>query len=274
VRDVRVLALRADAPFARPGERVELELLAANPKRRALEWARGTCTRPKSSTLESCLAALDGELTPFNPELDALSFEVPDDALEDLDSAALPSALIGVVVVACPGRLAEGTTAVVPIACLDDDGEALPLTALEVGMKRIFLRANDRNANPRITRVELNGEAWDEGELPELPLCESESYDIEDCPGDTRNALRVEVAPGEDGRDELGERFSEQVIVQLYATHGVVRYDVRIAGEPDNAWALQPVEGDIPETATLWIVARDSRGGVSWAERSARVRIP
>jgi hypothetical protein len=274
VHDVRLLALRADKPFARPGERVELELLVANPKARALEWARGTCTRPVSSTLEGCLRALDAELLQFDPGADALALDVPDDALEGVDAAALPSALIGVVVVACPGTLRKGLTSVVPIECIDARGEPRPLDALEVGIKRIFLREADRNDNPRITRVELNAERWLEEEQPELPLCESESYDIADCPADTRNALSIEIEPGEAGEDELGEGFAEQIIVQLYTSHGVLRDDVRIAGEADNAWALQPVDGETPETATLWIVARDNRGGVSWVERSARVRLP
>lgn len=272
VHDVRLLALRADAPFARPGERVQLQLLAANPKQREVQWAMATCTRPRSSTLQGCLAELDGQLEPFDPS--QLAVDVPDDALDGVEDDALPSALIGVVVVACPGTLHAGDTAGVPIECWDEDERALPIHDLEVGMKRIFLRARDRNANPRITRVELNGDPWAEDEVPELPLCESESYQLDDCPGETQSALDVELEPAEAGEDELGHPFSEQTIVQLYVSHGVVRYDVRIAGEGDNAFALQPVQGRTPETATLWIVARDNRGGVTWVERTARVRIP
>jgi hypothetical protein len=270
VHDVRLLALRADRPFARPGERVQLELLVANPRERALRFARSTCTLPPASTFDACLATLDGPLEPFDPdEGGALSVDVPEDALEGVSDAARPSAMIGVVVVACPGELVDGWTAGVPIACHDERRRALPITELPVGIKRVFVRERDRNAPPRITRVLLDGEEWPENEPRDVESCESDGYEIDDCPRATRHALSVETEPAESGRDELGSAFREQVVVQFYASHAVLGDEVRIASEADNELALQAGPDDA--SATLWLVARDDRGGVDWAVRTVQL---
>jgi hypothetical protein len=274
VHDVRLLALRADRPFARPGERVELELLVGNPRERALQWAKSTCTLPTASTLDACLSALDGPLEPFDPDVPgALSVDVPEDALDGLSDAARPSALIGVVVVACPGQLADGETGGVPIACRDQHGRVLPIGELPVGIKRVFLRARDRNAAPRIMRVLFDGEEWPEDEPRRVAACASRGYEIDDCPQSTRHGLSVQTEPAERGRDELGAAFREQIVVQFYASSAVLRDEVRIAGEADNAFAFQPdsaTGGDDP-SATLWLVARDDRGGVDWATRTVQL---
>jgi len=270
VHDVRLLALRADPPFARPGERVELELLFANPQQRALSWAKGTCTQPPASTLDACLSALDGPLEPFDPEeAGALGVDVPEDALDGLADGERPSALIGVVVVACPGELAGGETAGVPIACRDERGRALPIGELPVGIKRVFVRERDRNAQPRITRVLFDGEEWPEDEPRRVASCAGDGYEIDDCPQATRHALSVQTEPAERGRDELGGEYREQIVVQFYASHGVFGSEVRIAGEADNAFALQA--GPEDASATLWLVARDDRGGVDWAVRTVQL---
>jgi hypothetical protein len=270
VHDVRLLALRADPPYARPGERVELELLVGNPRQRVVQWAKSTCTLPPASTLDACLSALDEPLEPFDPEEPgALSVDVPEDALEGLADAERLSALIGVVVVACPGELADGETAGVPIACHDERGRALPIGQLPVGIKRVFVRERERNAQPRIARVLFDGEAWPEDEPRRVTSCAGDGYEIDDCAQSTRHALSVETEPAESGRDERGDAFREQIVVQFYASNGVLGNEVRIGGEADNAFALQagPEDG----SATVWLVARDDRGGVDWAVRTVQL---
>lgn len=269
----RLLALQADAPFARPGETVALTLLAPNPHHVPLEWAYGTCTLPPSSTVDDCLEHLDGDLEPFDLEDGPPSLTVPEDILEGLSDGEKASALIGAVIVACPGTLEPGATASVPTRCLDANGAALPVTELEVGIKRIFIRAHDRNENPAIERVLWDGEPWPETEPREAVNCAKDTYAIDDCAESLQHRIAVEVTPSERGRDELGAAFEEQTIVQFYSTHGVFRDQVRIAEDADNRWVAQfGDEADDSDEATLWLIARDDRGGVSWTTRSVRLR--
>src|SRR5262245_48874054 len=106
----RILALQADRAYAGPGAGVALALSHENPDAEPLQWAWATCTLPESSTLDGCLAALDGELERFDPATDPLRVRVPSDVLDGLAKDQRPSALIGVVVLACPGELHDGET--------------------------------------------------------------------------------------------------------------------------------------------------------------------
>ena len=106
--------------------------------------------------------------------------------------------------------------------------------------------------------------------MPEVRACDNTTTrDIEDCPKALRHAIGVTTSAPEQGVDENGTRFTEQQVVQFYATAGVFERAVRVAGEADNHWPLQPsAAGD---TVRLWIVLRDDRGGVSWLSREVRM---
>lgn len=272
VESPRILALQADKPFARPGEDVSLTLLSANPHDEPLEWAWATCTLPASSTVDDCLEALDTDLVRFDPETDVLNVSIPDDVLDGVPDSARPGALIGVVVVACPGELKSGETLGVPTRCVDERGNARSIDDLEVGIKRIMLRARDRNENPAITTITWDGKTWDEDEVQEAVLCKEETFAIDDCSDSLQHSIHVLTTEREAGRDENGGDFTEQVIVQMYSTHGLFRDQVRIAEDADTKWVAQPQPGSDNTTATLWFITRDDRGGVSWTTRTVELR--
>lgn len=271
VTSPRILGLQADKPYARPGEDVALTLLAANPDEEPLEWAWATCTLPASSTVDDCIAALDGDLERFDPEVDQLRVSIPDDVLDDVPAAQRPSALIGVVVIACPGELRSGETLGVPTRCVDEQGRARSIDDLEVGIKRIFLRERDRNDNPEIVAITWDGEPWPEDEVQEAELCKEETFAIDDCSDALQHRIHVTTTDRESGRDEFGADFTEQVIVQLYSTHGLFRDQVRIAEDADTYWVAQRGDTD-SNIATLWLITRDDRGGISWTTRTVSLR--
>lgn len=269
IEKLRLLALRADEPFARPGEAVSLRLLAADASERPLQYALSTCTNPAGSTADGCLEALDHAFEPLELEDGQFSVNVPEDLLNGLPESAKPSALYGAVIVACPGQIDRGETSGVPVVCRDEMGERLPIEEFEVGVKRIFVREQDRNANPEITRVTWDGEDWPEDQVPEVRACANATTDdIEDCAKAVRHRISVESTSPESGVDENGTKFEEQQVVQFYASQGVFERPVRISSEPDNHWAAQGKS----ESATLWFVVRDDRGGVGWISRQVRVR--
>jgi hypothetical protein len=222
--------------------------------------------------VDDCVEALDGDLEPFDPAADELSVSIPSDLLDGLPANQRPSALVGVVVVACPGELRAGSTDAVPTRCVDEDGNDRSIHDLEVGIKRIFVRQSDRNDNPVIDSITWDGEPWPEDEVRETDICAEDTFVIDDCGEALQRRIELEVSGGERGRDEFGGDFAEQVIVQFYSTHGLFRDQVRIAEDTDNRWVAQRDAGDGRDEATLWFIARDDRGGVSWTTRTVAIR--
>lgn len=253
---LRLLALRADQPFAAPGQTVRLTPLLANPNAAPIRWALATCTDPPASSVESCLGALDGEFTPVDPESEELTIQVGS------RSDYVRSGVLGAVLVACPGIL-EGTS------CRDAGGAQLPPNRFELGMKRMFVRERDRNQNPTIEALRWDGEPWAEDEIKEVDACAADKADVDDCPGAARHRISVQTSAPERGQGERDVPFEEQQVVQFYSTHGLFSAETRISSEADISWAAQ--RGDDP-IATFWFVVRDDRGGVDWQNRRVRVR--
>src|SRR5688572_12864624 len=55
VVNLRVLAVQADKPFAKPGDTVQLSALFHDPKERPLTWAFGICPEADSTSALSCI---------------------------------------------------------------------------------------------------------------------------------------------------------------------------------------------------------------------------
>src|SRR5690606_29624329 len=58
VTKLRVLAVRADRPFATPGERVQLSALSHDPASRPITWAWAVCVNPATSDVVGCLTSV------------------------------------------------------------------------------------------------------------------------------------------------------------------------------------------------------------------------
>lgn len=274
----RVLAVRADQPYARPGETVNLEALAFDTKGRTLTWAWTTCLNPASATAVACFQRIAEDTAAGRPPALVLGASqtkyattVPTDALSRLPAEARGAAYLGVLIVTCPGTLDFGKkTGDLPFACIEA-GRALALEEFEVGVKRIFLREKDRNANPIITSVTFDGAPWPETEIKRVGACSSATENRYDrCDGDKHTvAAQIDPKSLESGVDELGQPFQEDLVVQHYATEGLFEYDARIGTNTATGWvARASAKGT---TVNLWFVARDNRGGMSWVVRQAKV---
>lgn len=277
VTSERLLAVAADAPYARPGDTVKLHALAFDPAGRATTFGWAFCVNPAQSTPLGCLAELaaQAERTHAPPTVvvspdPTFTLTVPSDALSSLPPGGRPSASIGVLTVACPGVLTLAPSFGLPYTC-EADGRALDTREAILGMKRIFVRAKDVNANPAIAEVRWDGAAWPEGEVKEVSACAEHTNTYDDCDGEAHRIAAVAAAGvREVGTDENGTAFEEQVIVQYYATEGIFEHDAKTATDPETGWKAR---GDSRGMAvTLWLVVRDDRGGVSWATRHVRVR--
>jgi hypothetical protein len=281
VTSFRVLAVQADAPFAKPGETVNLTSLSYDPEGRTVNWAWATCVNPPSSSVDGCLAkiALDSQAagTPLmavqGPGLDSFTYTVPIDALDSVAAAARSSALVGILNVACPGDLTfENGAGDLPVRCADPStGRVLGLDEYVVGLKRIFVRDTDRNQNPSIANITFDGQDWPEGEVKQVTACDTDGNTYSTCSGLSKHQLGATVTPDsiESGQDEFGASFREQVIVEYYATEGIFEDAVRIAESPVTGWAARKKASGTD--LTMWFVVHDDRGGVTWVTRTVHV---
>ena len=280
VDSLRVLAVRADAPFAHPGDTVHLSALSYDPAARPISWAWAACPSPAGSSVEDCLeqvrgSAVAGELPllAMGEGIDNIDVPVPSDALDGIPPEARSLALAGIVQVACPGDLEVlNIDSRIPFRCTDrDTGAEFGLHDMVVGVKRLFLREAEVNQNPVIDNILFDGEVWPSDDIKEVDGCTSNDFVYDDCQA-TGHKIAAVVSPDsiEAGVDEFGRDFSEQVIVQHYTTDGMFEDEVRLADDAETQWSARSSSSG--NDVTLWFVVHDDRGGVSWTTRKAHVR--
>jgi hypothetical protein len=160
-----------------------------------------------------------------------------------------------------------------PFRCSDStSGRELELDEYVIGVKRLFVRESDQNQNPVIERIEFDGEDWPEAEVKEVDACDTDENDYTACSGSSLNdvAAIVGAESFESGRDEFQRDYSEDLVIQHYSTEGIFESEVRVADDPKTGWVARSSASG--SELSLWFVARDDRGGVSWTERRVRVR--
>lgn len=280
VDSFRVLAQAVDEPYAHPGETVTLTALSFDPQARPVNWVWASCLNPVDTSLQGCLEQLGDTESPgraifaMGEGVDTAQLAIPDDALAGVPAEARGFAAVSVVSAACPGDLSIGAgPGQLPFRCLEKgSGRELGLDEMIVGIKRITLRETERNANPEFGTITFDGEEWPADEIKEVGSCNQTDFVYDTCPDEEKHQLVAAVTPEsfESGQDELGRPFEEQLVVQYYGTEGIFENEVKTAQTSQNGWvARQSASG---QTLTLWFVARDDRGGVTWATRQVRVR--
>jgi hypothetical protein len=271
VTDLRVLAVRADSPYAAALQTVHLEALAVDPAGRTVTWAWGLCINPASSSATSCLQSVDHASIVVEENKTTFDFTLPGDVITSLpiDGAARASA--GAIVVACPGELTLQTGAV-PLRCVDRaTGRALATHEYVVGVKRVFARAVDKNDNPVIDGLTWDGVDWPAGEIKDVIPCDEPGNDYDACSQNEQHVIRVGIPASsiEKGRDSFGIPFDEQIVVQYFATEGIFEHEVTTADAPSSGWVAR--RSSAGRDVKMWFVVHDDRGGVSWMERTVRV---
>jgi hypothetical protein len=280
VDSFRVLAEQVDQPYAHPGETVQLSSLSFDPQGRPVTWAWASCVNPNDSSLEGCVDKINESADPASnvfatgEGIDAPQLAIPDDVIDSLPGSARGAASVGVISVACPGVLSVGVgPGGLPFSCAETGtGRAMALDEFIAGIKRVAVRNSDRNLNPDITSITFDGVDWPADEIKTVGSCNQTDFVYGTCPSKEKHQLAAHVSPAsfESGKDELGRDFEEQVVVQHYATEGIFEYEVRTAKSPTTGWVARKRASG--QTLTLWFVARDDRGGVTWAERQVSVR--
>jgi hypothetical protein len=294
VDSVRIFATRADKPFAKPGDTVNLEVLAYDgraDRTRAMNlyWIPIPCVDPHKDLYYACFPALNGPGGAFQPGVDltaqlvqgtTYSLTLPSDAItrhEPSPGVNDPYGLVIVFNAACAGHLealpfdaSSQDPQELPFGCFDDAHDALGPTDFVFGLTRVYAYTDRANANPELDAVLFQGSPVDPAAGIHAALCTNS--DSSKCP-----ALALDVAVP-DSSDELdpadidtdGNPRHEQIWVDYYLTGGKVDDDTRLL--------FDPAAGRVTPSATnyrasgpagqglLWAVVHDNRGGVTWAE--------
>ncbi len=282
VTSFRVLAQQVDQPFAAPGETVTVTSLSYDPQGRPVTWGWAACINPESASVTGCIDKLAEQASESGAspilaqglEMSSFSYSIPGDALDAIPEAARAGALLGLMSVACPGDLSvtPGQNGL-PFKCLEAGTQReLAFDEFVVGLKRVQLRSTDRNLNPVVERVTFDGADWPEDEVKVVTACDTDGNDYAKCSAASKHALGAIPSAGsvETGRTQFGADFTEQVIIEYYATEGIFEYEIKIAAEPETHWAARKAASG--KDLTLWMVVHDDRGGATWVQRQVHVQ--
>lgn len=202
VQGLRVLAIKKSSPYARPGERVELEMLwhdASAPRAGQpvpeIAWL-ALCENPPGDLFEQCFAQfptaapedLADRLSLPEPGAtsanDRFAFTVSPDIISSrpppADRATIPYGLNFVFFAACAGRLFQrDDPESFPLGCYEElDGEPglsagdrqLDSRSFVVGYTAVFAYAELSNANPIVRGIQIGGVTlWPEAAAAEAP---------------------------------------------------------------------------------------------------------
>ncbi|MFO0588686.1 MAG: hypothetical protein U0441_14145 [Polyangiaceae bacterium] len=199
VSTVRLLAVRADKPFATPGDTVTLDVLAADgrpdkPHPMKVSWLPVPCMNPENGAAVNCYPAFAEQfephvdLTDVLPSGDSLSFTVPADALGGTGGEP-PRTFSRMVffVLACAGHVEHLgkvpglATDALPFGCFDEEGRALGPSDFMIAYANVYGVLGITNQNPVISAVKLDRQPVDPAAGITLPHCTTSGD--EPCPG-------------------------------------------------------------------------------------------
>jgi hypothetical protein len=312
VNSVRVFSSRADKPYAKPGDKVELELLAydgrpTKPTPMQIYWIPLPCFNPPRDLYYLCFAQAaqqaqqsagnggadagggagfqlrpGADVTDFLPTGPKYSVTLPADIISGhppTPGAPSPYGLGIVFNIACAGRVklesASGNPQDVPLGCYDEAGHRLGADDFVIGFTRVYAYDDHANANPVIDGVTFDSKpVGPEGIV--VDRCTKEKF--KDCPT-KKIGVNVPDASWE-VNDQSSVRGGGMAHESIWATYyGTVgRYGSEIRLLFDTAAGRVPDadnELKIPREVgkgTLWIVVRDNRGGAVWQEVPIEIR--
>ena len=269
LKTVRILGARADKPYAKPGEDVEVEVLAfdgrvAKTAPMKVSWIPFVCENPVNDLYYACFATLAGgagppsaanpgagaiaallkpgvDLTPLLPSGPKYRFTMPADAVRahpPSPGATAPYGLTVLFNVACAGHVEiterdPKNPVSPPLGCFDDAGHQLGPDDYAIGFQRVYAYDQRTNQNPVIARVLADGTPVDPRDGLTVPHCTAEKK--EDC---TKVKLDVDVPPdsaeaNEGDVDPSGTVRHELVWASWFTTLGeLAKNDNELLYEP------------------------------------------
>lgn len=259
---LRVLAVVAEPPEARPGDTVRFSALVADPDGDSPLVAWLACD-PNASDGYGCsvdLGSMSDEMTPEQlEEMGVIGLEpglppvyVPDAALLDgLDARARKEGVNVTVQIAA-----------FPAEFLLDPPDEFDYNAVEVAYKRLVVsEATTPNHNPVITGFSVDGFDVPDGAVVEIDA--GQPYTL----GISLSDDSVETYEYETTEGIVEERVEEPYATWYCTVTGVDEYiTLHPFLEADFVAPLEAGDG------TCWAVVRDRRGGMAWRSQQLTIR--
>jgi hypothetical protein len=266
ITTVRILASRADKPYAKPGDTVSLEVLAIDgrpDKTRPMQlyWLPFVCNNPQGDLYYACFAGgadlkFNGQLSPDCPISPA--HPVPDPGIDltpclvtgptnkltlasdiitkhpPVEGSVAPYGLAILFNVACAGHLEvtpqdpnDLRKQQVPIGCFDENHVALPPSEYVIGFTRVYAYDSLTNANPVIANATFQGNALGSGEEVAVDHCDAKHRT--DC---SEQKIGVNVTDDSwevnPGDSSNSGNAHEQIWADYYITEGDWKSDARL----------------------------------------------
>jgi hypothetical protein len=202
---------------------------------------------------------------------------MPADAITShrLQRGGDPYGLAVAFAIACAGHVeytpqAGGAPDALPLGCFDDNHVQLGPDDFVFAYSLVYAFSDRTNANPVIDHLSLNGNAVDAMRGITLDHCTQPS--IDDCPTSQLDTVVPATSQELDPADinANGNELREEIWVDYYLTAGKVKSDTVILFDPRLGALSNTADAlSAPRSAgaySLWAVAHDNRGGVSWLQ--------
>ena len=295
IDSVRILAIRAGSPYARPGERVAVEALAVDGRSSGSEpmqvhFLPSPCFNPPNDAYYGCFSEFHAQF-PAGLDLDSelrsgttFSFDLPGDVIDTHTGVRgqLPYGLAVAFAIACAGHveyrpgLAGAAPDAVPFACFDRSGRQLGARDFVFAYSLIYAFTDRTASNPILDNVTYGGTPIDPTVGVQVDHCTASN--IDDCPA---TKLDVNVPRSSQERDPSnsapdGEVMKESLYVHYFSTAGKIANDTTIVYDPRQGRLTDTGNDFRPPLSAgehqLWAVVHDNRGGVVWQHLALHVR--
>ncbi len=273
LKTLRVLGVQKSAPYAKPGEQVELQMLwhdgsTQAPRPVQIGWFSG-CFNPPGDLYAGCFVefATAGPPGPGGPPGfdfgvgNRFSFTMPADVISSRPPPPNPKqpayGLSFVFFAACAGQLGpppESDEVGFPVACYGSDDELLGAEDFVAGFSAVYAYDGYRNQNAIVSGFRVNGQeakgSCVDGACVDTPLLDALSCDsvpcVAACPDDgTEDCPEISIGPIVDPAsaevdqisvDAYGKNYEEQMWIRYYVDRGGVKSDLRLLNDAKTGW--------------------------------------
>ncbi|MBK06272.1 MAG: hypothetical protein CL920_28205 [Deltaproteobacteria bacterium] len=238
INELRVLAIRAEPPTAKPGDKVKLDVLTTSPDQQTVTYQWFLCTSPEQAST-GCHE--DSAATKLGTTKDT-TLDIPQNALDNLDEV----------------ETLRGRYLIVTLVAKGTEKEV-------IATKRIVVSTNQQNNNPTITGLTLTPE----GET--TPLTEPYKGKLETSytllpkvTADSQESYTRVTAQNEKKQDK------EVLFYSWYTSKGSYSKGyLSQSPDPQNTY-ISPKEAP-GKPVTIFLLVRDGRGGVDWLTKEITI---